>query len=283
MHQGANGGSGFACVRAVQRRANPAALTVLHTATRLANTTGSHAPSSTRVSARAGAAPAPTPMPTRCAPACRRCARSLRRECMLRAATAAASATLAPWLPLPPPQTGACACGDACSYAHNVFEHWLHPDKYDETAAASSRHAAGMLLYACNCPLPARGTHTPLPSSSHAPLWLPPALAGTARPCARTGRAAAGGCASSHTACRSCACRPRPRRLGCPRLRRRRRWHCTHLPPAPPLAVAAPVGSTSGCWRGRQCQHRSAASRVRSCAAACTVRRSQCCCLTWAC
>ena len=29
----------------------------------------------------------------------------------------------------PPSQKKACPLGDSCSYAHNVFEHWLHPTR----------------------------------------------------------------------------------------------------------------------------------------------------------
>ena len=31
---------------------------------------------------------------------------------------------------LVPDQDQACVRGDACPYAHNVFEYWLHPTRY---------------------------------------------------------------------------------------------------------------------------------------------------------
>lgn len=44
---------------------------------------------------------------------------------------AAQGRPLAPPAPLPPrAQTGACIRGDACPYAHGVFECWLHPGRY---------------------------------------------------------------------------------------------------------------------------------------------------------
>jgi hypothetical protein len=38
------------------------------------------------------------------------------------------------WLLVTGVQTGCCKMGEACPYAHNVLEYWLHPTRWVESA-----------------------------------------------------------------------------------------------------------------------------------------------------
>ena len=46
-----------------------------------------------------------------------------------------------------PPQMGSCIRGERCPYAHNVFEYWLHPTRWEWAGWPR----------ACAHPLPQRG------------------------------------------------------------------------------------------------------------------------------
>lgn len=68
--------------------------------------------------------------------------------------------------PLPPLQEGRCELGDACPYAHSIFEYWLHPSRRAWVAAPAAAPAA---------PHPPVGTarartgHQPWPTSRTMP------------------------------------------------------------------------------------------------------------------